>query len=172
MKYNPALILVFLVSFCCFSQQEELNGSYTSEILNSSNQGFTLLSSINSNQLITNDNLVSNQQNAILIQQIGNNNYIYSDTQSNSSNIELIQHGDNNNIDLSINAPSITGKILQDGNSNTVLNSIYYTNMNVNVNDQQIGDNLTINRIGVNSLTNKLRLVQQGSFKTITVISK
>ncbi len=84
----------------------------------------------------------------------------------------MIQHGDNNNIDLSINAPSITGKILQNGNSNTVLNSIYYTNMNVNVNDQQIGDNLTINRIGINSLTNKLRLVQQGSSKTITVISK
>ena len=171
MKRNSALILVFLVSFCCFSQQEELDG-YSSEMLNSNNEAFTLLSSINSNQLITNDNLVSNQQNAILIQQIGNYNRIYSQTQSNSSDIELIQHGDNNNIDLSINAPSITGKISQDGNSNTVLNSIYYTNMNVNVNDQQIGDNLTINRIGVNSLTNKLRLVQQGSYKTITVISK
>ena len=171
MKYNLALILVVLFSFCCFSQQEELDG-YSSEMLNSNNEAFTLLSSINSNQLITNDNLVSNQQNAILIQQIGNYNRIYSQTQSNSSDIELIQYGDNNNIDLSINAPSITGKILQNGNSNTVLNSIYYTNMNVNVNDQQIGDNLTINRIGVNSLTNKLRLVQQGSFKTITVISK
>ena len=172
MKCKLVLLSAFLVSFCCFSQQGVINDGYSSENFNTANEGFTLLSSINSNQLITNDNLVSNQQNAILIQQIGNYNRIYSQTQSNSSDIELIQHGDNNNIDLSINAPSITGKISQDGNSNTVLNSIYYTNMNVNVNDQQIGDNLTINRIGINSLTNKLRLVQQGSSKTITVISK
>lgn len=171
MKYSLALILVVLFSFCCFSQQEELNG-YSSDMLNTNNELFNLVSSINSNQLITNDNVLSNQQNAILIKQIGDYNWIYSQTQSNSSDIELIQYGDNNTIDLSINAPSITGKIIQNGNSNTVLNSIFYTNMNVNVNDQQIGDNLTINRIGINSLSNKLHLVQQGSSKTITIISK
>lgn len=171
MKYNLVLLFVFLVSYSCYSQQEEMNNGYNSEILNSHSEFFNKYS-INLNQLNTTSNLLSNEQNGILIQQIGDYNRIYAQTQSNSSDIELIQFGDNNNIDLSINAPSITGKIIQNGNSNTVLNSIYYSNMNVSVNDQQIGDNLTINRIGINSLSNKMHLVQQGSSKTITIISK
>ncbi len=171
MKYNLALIFVILFSFCCFSQQEGLDG-YSSEILTSNNELFNVLSSINLNQISSIDNLVSKGQNEILIQQIGDYNRIYSQTQSSSSKLELFQYGNSNEIDLIINAPSIKGSVLQNGNNNSVLDNIYYTNQEVKLNVIQNGNNLSLNRIGVNSLTNKLQLVQQGSFKTITVISK
>ena len=61
--------------------------------------------------------------------------------------------------------------LFKHGNNNYVQDDVYYSNVQVKLNAIQIGDNLTINRLGVNSLSNKLELVQEGSFKTITVIS-
>lgn len=157
-----------ITSFSCYSQEDELNLSNLK--LNTEQENFNILNNIGLYQ-VSPVNSVITESNNILIQQIGNYNSISSQTQSQSSDIELIQYGDNNEIDLSINAPKISGKILQNGNSNTILNSIYYTNLNVNLNAQQNGNNLTINKIGINSLSNNLQINQQGSFKSITIIS-
>ena len=107
-----------------------------------------------------------------MIRQIGDYNRISSQTQSIYSDIDLFQLGNSNEIDLKINAPSINGKVFQNGNNNSVIDYIYYTNQDVHLNVIQNGDNLSVNRIGANSLSNKLQLVQQGSFKSITIISK
>jgi len=172
MKYNLALIFTILYSFCCFSQQDGLN-EYSSEILNSENEFINILNSVSLTQISPIENSVSNQQgNDILIRQIGDYNRVFSQTQSSSSSLELLQYGNSNEIDLVINAPSINGTVLQNGNNNSVLDNIYYTNQNVELNVIQNGNNLSLNRIGVNSLTNKLQLVQEGSFKSITIISK
>jgi hypothetical protein len=171
MKYNLALIFVVLYSFCCFSQQEGLNDN-SSVLLTSDIEFLNILNSVNLRQLSPAENSISNQQNEILIQQIGDFNRVYSQTQSSTSNLELFQFGNSNEIDLIINAPSIKGTVLQNGNNNSVIDNIYYTNQNVELNVIQKGNNLSLNRIGVNSLTNKIQLVQQGSFKTITIISK
>jgi hypothetical protein len=163
------LILVIFINFSVFSQEDQVN--ILGFNLNSEQENTNLLNNINLFQLSPNINGSSTQDNNILIQQIGNYNRVFSQTQSQSSEIELIQYGDFNEIDLSINAPSISGKIIQNGNSNSILNSIYYTNLNVNLNAQQNGNNLTINKIGINSLSNSLQINQQGSFKSITIIS-
>jgi hypothetical protein len=165
------LLLILLVSSTIAFSQEELLTRVNSDNFISQQENLNILNNINLNQYNSASNLRTSQENAILIKQIGNYNRIYSQTQSESSDIRLVQLGDFNEIDLSINAPSINGKIIQNGNSNTVLNSIYYTNLDVSVNSLQNGNNLTINKIGINSLSNKLQLVQEGSFKTITVIS-
>jgi len=172
MKYNLALALIFLVSFCSFSQQEQVDGSSKSDLFNSDNERFNLYSSINFTQSNSIQNSSTSEQNDILIRQIGDYNRVYSQTQSSSSSLELLQYGNSNEIDLIINAPSIKGTVLQNGNNNSVLDNIYYTNQNVELNVIQNGNNLSLNRIGVNSLTNKLQLTQEGSFKTITIISK
>ena len=171
MKYNLALIFVVLYSFCCFSQQEGLNDT-NSVLLTSDAEFLNILTSVNLQQLSPANNSIINQQNEILIQQIGDFNTVYTQTQSSTSNLELFQFGNYNEIDLIINAPSIKGTVLQNGNNNSVIDNIYYTNQNVELNVIQNGNNLSLNRIGVNSLTNKIQLVQEGSFKTITIISK
>lgn len=160
------LILILCMSYSAFSQEEiDLNlGEF-----NSVEEQFNVLNTYD--RLNFNNNTEINQQNSVIIQQIGDYNTVYSQTQSQSSNLELIQIGDFNNIQLEVNAPTINGRIIQNGNNNSVLDVIYYSNLDVGINAIQNGDNLTINRIGVNSLSNKLQLVQEGSFKTITVIS-
>ena len=140
-------IFVFLLSWNSFSQQEVLDG-YSSEIFNSEQESLNLLASLNQDRLISNDKLNSNKQNTILIEQIGNYNSIYSQTQSSSSNLELLQYGDSNTIDLQVNAPSINGIVIQNGNNNYVLDSIYYSNLDVKLNALQNGNNLSITRLG------------------------
>ena len=158
------IILIFFIGSTGFSQ-EGVAG------FNSDQERLNLLSNINFNQASLNDNASINEQNAVIIQQIGDYNNVYSQTQSQSSKLELIQNGDFNNIQLEVNAPSINARVIQNGDNNTVLDNIYYSNLDVRLNAIQNGDNLSINRMGVNSLSNKLQIIQEGSFKTITVIS-
>lgn len=171
---NRIKILIFAF-FICISgySQEENNSNYSSNVFNSNQDGLNLLSNINLRQLSldANNNGVLYQQNNVVIQQVGFNNTLYSSTVSESSNLELNQKGDFNDINLTVNAPSVTANILQNGNNNRVLDNVYYSNLDVGLQAIQNGDNLTINRIGVNSLSNKLQLIQEGSYKTITVIS-
>lgn len=165
------LILIFFISCSAFSQEEN-NTDYSSSIFNSEQESLNLLANINLNQLSQDTSVILNEKNTVIIQQIGYNNNIYTRTETQSeNNLELYQNGDFNDINLSVNAPTINASVLQNGNNNRVLDNIYYSNLDVKLQAVQNGDNLTINRIGVNTLSNKLQLVQEGSFKTITVIS-
>lgn len=167
---NPLIIFfIILTSYTAFSQERE--GMAVSSDFTTEEEQYNFLSSINNNQLNLNDYVPITQQNAVFIKQIGNFNQVISQTQSQASNLEFIQNGDFNNITLDVNAPDINARVIQNGDKNSVLDYIYYSNLDVKLNAIQNGNNLTINRIGVNSLSNKLQLVQEGSFKTITVIS-
>lgn len=164
-------ILILFLIFSTFAFSQEEGSEYSSEIFNSDQASLNLLSNINFRQGNIESESLQNQQNAVLIQQIGYNNSIYTQTRSESSNLALTQNGDFNEIELVVNAPTINANILQNGNNNNIQDNIYYSNLGVKLNAIQQGNNLTINRIGVNSLSNNLQLIQEGSFKTITVIS-
>lgn len=164
------LVLIFFISYSAYSQEDN-ETNYSSPIFNSEQESLNLLANLYSNQVIQEDASVLNQQNSVIIQQVGFNNSIYSQTRSQSSSLELYQNGDYNSINLDVNAPNLEAKILQNGDNNSVLDNIYYSNLDVKLEAIQNGNNLSISRIGVNSLSNKLQLVQEGSFKTITVIS-
>ncbi len=159
------LLLTFFISYTAFSQ-EEIATNFSSE-----NERFNVLSNMEFNQHLNLTSSPVNQQNAVFIQQIGNNNRVYSQTQSQASRINLYQNGDFNRVEINADAPSLDAFVIQNGNNNYVLDNVYYSNLEVKLNAIQNGNNLSINRIGVNSLSNKLQLVQEGSFKTITVIS-
>ncbi len=157
-----------------YSQTETNNYSSDSEVFNSQQDELNLLSGLSFISQVNQEELASSFNNApssVIISQVGFNNYINSQTKSDFSNIELLQNGDSNSIDLLISAPTISHNIIQDGNNNSVTDAIYYSNQEVGLQLIQKGNNLSLNRIGVNSLTNKLKLTQQGSFKTITIIS-
>ncbi len=168
-----AIYLLFIYFFSCAAFSQQGSEAYlNSSSINSENERLNILSNMEFNQLnLVNSGFNLNQENTVFIQQIGNNNRVFSQTQTESSKINLFQNGDFNNIEINGSAPSIDAFVIQNGNNNNVLDNIYYSNLEVNLNAIQNGDNLTINRIGVNSLSNKLQLVQEGSFKTITVIS-
>ena len=163
------LLLILLIGFSSFSQ-EDRESDYSADIFNKRDASLDLLSNIYLRQ-VSLDTEFQYQENSVVIQQIGNGNYINTKTRSESSSLDLIQKGDFNNIDLVVNAPEINSIILQNWNGNSVSDNIYYSNLGVNLNAIQNGNGLSINRIGVNSLSNKLQLVQEGSFKTITLIS-
>ena len=166
-KSVPYFLLFLLFSCVAFSQQERVSGFNS---LNSEAERLNVLSHMDFNRFNLERSSL-NQQNEILIQQIGYNNTVFSQTQSQSSKIELLQNGDFNSVYLDVNAPRIDAKIIQNGDSNLITDNIYYSNLDVKLNALQNGNNLSINRIGVNSLSNKLQLIQEGSFRTITVIS-
>lgn len=161
------LMLIFFVSYATFSQE----GVTSLDTFNTEAERLSVLSNFNFNQVQFNANTKINEQNAVIIQQIGNYNQVFSQTTSQSSNIQLYQTGDFNTVSLDVNASRIDASVIQNGNNNYVLDNIYYSNLDVQLNTVQNGDNLTINRLGVNSLSNKLQLIQEGSSKTITVIS-
>ena len=161
------ILLSFLIGYTAFSQEVTPSvGEFNTEA-----ERLNVISNFNYSQVRFNDNATVNERNAVIIQQIGDNNQVFSRTTSQSSNINLYQKGDFNTVSLDVNAPTIEANVVQNGNDNYVLDYIYYSNLDVKLNAVQNGNNLTINRIGVNSLSNKLQLVQEGSFKTITVIS-
>lgn len=174
-----SIIIIVFVSlfgfFSMYSQTESDNYSSDSEVFNSQQNELNLLSDLSFIAQVNQEESVNsfnyNAPNSVVISQVGLNNYINSQTQSDFSNIELLQNGDSHYIDIRVNAPSITENIIQDGNNNSFNDLIYYTNQDVEMQLTQRGNNLSLNRIGVNSLTSKLKLVQEGSFKTITIIS-
>ena len=153
MKFQ--LNILVLVLFICFSSfsQEETKSEYSSDVFNSEQNGLNLLSNINPDQEdITQSRLYNNtENNLVLIKQIGDKNFISTNTQSQSSTLELLQNGDLNSINIVVNAPSIKTDITQNGNNNSVIDNIYYTNLDVGLKLIQNGDNLSLNRIGVNS---------------------
>ena len=168
-----SIIFGFLFCMATFVQGQTAIGSSSDLNINTTDQArLNILSSIFINQsLNTSDSGLLNQNNQVVIQQIGNNNVSNLQTRANTSNIELIQNGNFNRTLLSVNAPSIEERITQNGDNNSVLENIYYSNLPVGLDVIQNGDNLTVNRIGTNSLTNRMQLIQQGNSKTITIIS-
>ena len=162
----PRTYLLLILFICCSAFSQEQTGVNFS----SDNERLNVITNIEYDRLNF-AHSVANQQNSIFIQQIGDNNKVYSQTQSQNSRINLYQNGNSNNVDINANAPSINAFVIQNGNNNYIQDNVYYSNVQVKLNAIQNGDNLTINRLGVNSLSNKLQLVQEGSFKTITVIS-
>lgn len=172
MKKNRYILVLFFLASTTYSfAQSALSSDNPFETRATEQARLNILSSVFINQSTTTNSssLVSNSQ--VLIQQIGADNLANIQTRSADATIELTQNGNFNATDINIDALSVESTIIQNGNNNSVLDNIYYSNLPVSLNVIQNGDNLTVNRIGTNSLTNRLQLVQQGSSKTITVIS-
>ena len=119
--------------------------------------------------VVSENNPVYIDENAIFIQQIGNDNSVKANTKSSFSNIELSQKGDQNSIYLDITAKTIEEKIIQHGDNNYFLDFSPY---GVNLHSAEVvqqGSNQNITVFGGNAISEKIKINMQGDSKTVIV---
>ncbi|EDM44899.1 hypothetical protein SCB49_02224 [unidentified eubacterium SCB49] len=110
--------------------------------------------------------------NQVYIQQMGYNNTAVTQVVSSRANVEIYQIGDDNSVFSYYNAGTINSEIVQQGNANTFFETALGGAFEeVNSINSQIGDNLTLTKIGSNSISNNISINMAGNNKTISVIS-
>ena len=160
MKINKISLLIVLLFFNLgFSQEQEEVNYELSKTFSTVENSKNMLSNI-ANQNLSTAN--SNNRNSILVQQIGNQNVVFSKVNSSDSNIVLSQNGESNAILLDKSAITISHFISQNGNYNKVVDFNLNYNGSINSNFQQTGNNLNIIAIGANSISEKM-IVKQNS---------
>lgn len=113
--------------------------------------------------------------NNIFISQIGEGNVVNSSTSSQTSDIRITQNGNDNITALNLEANTIREIVLQEGNNNSFVD-YNVSKSTVDFHSGEIiqrGDNLNIEWYGGNSISEKLKVTQQGNGfgKTILVRS-
>ena len=120
---------------------------------------------------VTNDvsftNVPSTSSN-IYIEQIGDYNIINSRTSSSQeSSVKYQQIGNYNTIDINIATFQFDEQIVQYGNNNLVMDYIFNPATSVQFHVEQLGNNLTLERFGSNSLSDKMEIKMEGANRTI-----
>ena len=119
--------------------------------------------------------LLLDQQNKVdegsivVVEQIGDNNDIYSLTFTGKSELRIFQHGNGNIISLLANAKNLEGKISQNGNNNYSFDFAQDPDQELNINLLQKGNNHHFERYGSNSIGNDLQFKMEGESQTIIV---
>lgn len=140
---------------------------------NSQNSQLNYLS--NQNSKVTTNNTSNSNGNNIFISQTGDGNVVNSTTKSQNSDIRVIQNGIDNNTALNLEANIIHESVLQEGNNNSFIDynlgagSVDFHSGEI----IQKGDNHNVEWYGGNSISEKLKVSQQGNGygKTILVRS-
>jgi hypothetical protein len=165
-KFLLGIILVFS-SGTCFAQEEQ--EEFSSVFSTKQNSLFTLskFSTLENNNIASPAN-----QNAIYIQQIGNNNQARTTINSSNSIINLNQNGSDNFIFLDKTANQINQFVAQKGSNNNVIDFNLATDNPINSNFTQTGNNLNIINIGANSLSKELTVRQSGNSGSVIILNK
>ena len=124
---------------------------------------------LNSN--VANQSALQSGVNSVFIQQIGSDNFIFSNIVSESSNINIVQKGNQNSVEIDETALQIEKMITQTGNNNSVIDFSFNPDVSTNLELIQEGNNLTFERFGSNELSNNLRFRMSGEARTIIVRS-
>lgn len=109
--------------------------------------------------------------NLVTVQQIGEFNIANVATNTQTSDISILQNGNNNQVDLVYNSLSVFAQLNQEGNSNQVIDFVSDSNANPALDLTQQGNNLSFERYGVNNLTNSLKFTQTEASPAIIVRS-
>lgn len=125
-------------------------------------------------------NLISNTQktgiqnftgnNAVFIEQVGFGNIVNAQVSSDDSLINIYQEGCHNVTGLQLNAVKIRENIIQQGFSNLVLDYSVHGAQLHQVDVSQRGNYNTTISAGRNSISERLRVNQQGTGSTVLVI--
>jgi len=111
------------------------------------------------------------QGNSVFVQQIGELNSAAILTNTQASEINLLQQGNSNLTVLDYNALTAITIVSQLGDFNLVTDFINNPTENVSLDLIQQGDNLTFERFGSNSITRSLRFIQTEASPTIIIRS-
>ena len=172
LKIKLFLAILFVVSFGF--AQEENNEVSEINILNEKQKNLNLLTSGDFVKTPNSANRAYSQRNNVIISQIGVNNdaqVSVNSLENLNSEIDLYQQGNQNHIKLDVNAASYKANVEQIGNNNYAIDNIYQSNRDVEFNVTQYGDNLSIERYGVNSKTSEMQISQQKNSPSVIIRS-
>lgn len=159
------LLLFSLVT--CFAQEEQ---DEFSSVFSTKQNSLLTLSKFST---LENNNAASiTTQNAVFIQQIGDNNQARTTINSSNSNVNLNQNGSDNFIFLDKTANQINQFVSQQGSNNNVIDFNLSTNSSINSNFTQTGNNLNIVNIGANSISKDLTINQSGNSGSVIILNK
>ncbi|MGJ8666695.1 MAG: hypothetical protein ACSHW7_10035 [Patiriisocius sp.] len=159
--FHIILFIIPLGVFSCFSQ----NNTLANELIE--NNQLSLLTTIANNRLP----LPNGSLNISQVNQVGIDNDATVTITARRSNVLVDQKGNNNLIDVSYNVTEVSANLIQNGNDNIITETVNNPAGSVTSNLSQFGNNLEINKIGANNISNSLQINMQGADKTITIIS-
>ena len=109
------------------------------------------------------------QGNTVFINQIGANNQAVVNTQSNSSEINVVQNGAGNDVLLALSADRIEETVLQNGDNNGYLHVNPFRLNYQGAEIIQSGNNQNIEWFGGNTLSERLKITMQGESQSLIV---
>ena len=109
--------------------------------------------------------------NLVRINQLGSYNISKVAIKANESTVEVQQIGNENSVDIDISANKVEEKIIQIGNKNVYQDYNHLNKRYHGVDVYQKGDNQSIYLNGSNSISEKIKIKQIGSYKTIRINS-
>jgi len=107
--------------------------------------------------------------NAVYIQQIGEENNVVTNTRSFRSNINILQRGRNNDVALDITSGIIEENIFQSGANNSVIDLSSQGTISHNVAVFQNGRNQNLIMAGNNSISEKMIVNMRGKNQTVLI---
>lgn len=169
MKNKIKIVLLILIPVLVFSQENENSNfnQYSSSIFRFEGDSFFLVSNLNQQSKVLNNNL-----SEINIQQIGDFNIVNSNIKSDKINVSIYQNGINNSIDSYKNALEVNQNFSQTGDNNLISDLTYYTPYSVNMEIIQDGNNQSVQNIGTNSLSKDLKITQTGIGTSVIIINQ
>ena len=147
------LLVVLLLSFMPFTFGQELERI----------EQFQMLSSTENFQI------QSPNANGLFIEQIGNNNSIRSVVDADESLLNYLQLGNNNHINVHANVRLLEENIIQQGNNNRFLDAVYNPSGINQMQLQQHGNGLILEKTGTNSLSEKMKIRMEGNNRTLII---
>lgn len=164
------LLLAFLFSGFVSNAQGiiEEDSDITPVQFNSSSQQLNFYSqqgyeSLNSSQID-----VINK--GVYINQVGDQNRVNTQTQSQITDVALVQLGNYNQIDLDLKATAIDYTVLQQGNNNRLLEYNLFDNKQlIERNIQQTGNNQNLVIHGNNSIVDKMKITMSEGSQSLII---
>jgi hypothetical protein len=156
------LVLVLMGFFQGFCQNENLEHAPSTIVTLLGSENLQFVSEVQPAIPIANSN-------SVYIEQIGIDNIINTNIRAESSEINLVQNGNSNTVDLSVNAKTMVHNIMQNGTNNYLQEYSNTSNLNLERNIQQNGNDQRVVIYGSNTLTDNIILNLQGNSKTVTI---
>lgn len=158
-------ILIFLLSFSASAQNQ---GFETGKFFDTEDKLWLHVVHLNMQQEVS-VKQNSPGSNEVFISQVGFGNKISSRISSSDAFVNMEQYGRNNEIDIDLQGKKIHGLVVQNGQNNEYRNDVNDPTAEITFSVVQNGNNNNFQKIGSNSIGNKLQFNITGDSKTILV---
>lgn len=163
-------LLALIFSQIVLSQKKNDEGSDPSIIVPNADIAY-IVASIN--EAAANNKPVEKPKakDGVLIEQVGDFNFVYTNLKANTIAVKVTQEGDYNFYELTKEANVINAKVIQKGENNFILHNALYTGYDLYQETVQQGNNLKIESIGSNSISDNMKIIQTGANASVIIIN-